>query len=317
MAVSAAWRFAWRTGLRFSLSAESLNGIGMSLALRGLAAAGAGVTIRLNSSAPSFMDRSERSLFALSRCCALAILFAIHRRHDDRLAGTSLFRDQSARNCGSTRVVILWFLLVPLSAAAMLLCARRALIANMSLSSAEESAGGADARRLDRPFVPAGHFTIPPARTIGIRCGYSWRSFSWSRSARPRWCLFRKLCGVSSSASLIVLHFLGIGTAVSIAVRRPLGSFSRRGPRIYQPYLEFMYLNNAYHFYSPEPGPGQLSVVSHVLRRPARQALGPLAQSPRSLMTTVGTKTSWRSNTSACWPSPKTSSPPIRRRIST
>src|SRR5262249_9611707 len=25
--------------------------------------------------------------------------------------------------------------------------------------------------------------------------------------------------------------------------------------RIYRPYLEFMYLNNAYHFYAPEPGP--------------------------------------------------------------
>jgi hypothetical protein len=25
--------------------------------------------------------------------------------------------------------------------------------------------------------------------------------------------------------------------------------------RIYQPYLEFMYLNNAYHYYAPEPGP--------------------------------------------------------------
>src|SRR5205807_9217271 len=25
--------------------------------------------------------------------------------------------------------------------------------------------------------------------------------------------------------------------------------------RVYQPYLEFMYLNNAYHFYAPEPGP--------------------------------------------------------------
>jgi hypothetical protein len=29
--------------------------------------------------------------------------------------------------------------------------------------------------------------------------------------------------------------------------------------RFYRPYLEFMYLNNAYHFYAPEPGPATLA----------------------------------------------------------
>jgi hypothetical protein len=53
---------------------------------------------------------------------------------------------------------------------------------------------------------------------------------------------------------LIVLHFGGICTAVMSAPPAPWLVQQIWG-RIYQPYLEFMYLNNAYHFYAPEPGP--------------------------------------------------------------
>src|SRR5437868_1267675 len=53
---------------------------------------------------------------------------------------------------------------------------------------------------------------------------------------------------------LIVLHFVGICTAVVSAPPAPWLVQQIWG-RIYQPYLEFMYLNNAYHFYAPEPGP--------------------------------------------------------------
>jgi hypothetical protein len=53
---------------------------------------------------------------------------------------------------------------------------------------------------------------------------------------------------------MVLLHFGGICTAVMAAPPAPwlLGQI---WTRIYRPYLEFMYLNNAYHFYSPEPGP--------------------------------------------------------------
>jgi hypothetical protein len=53
---------------------------------------------------------------------------------------------------------------------------------------------------------------------------------------------------------LIVLHFLGILTAVTAAPPAPwLANVA--WTYFYRPYLEFMYLNNAYHFYAPEPGP--------------------------------------------------------------
>jgi hypothetical protein len=58
--------------------------------------------------------------------------------------------------------------------------------------------------------------------------------------------------------SLVILfHFGGIVTAVTAAQPSPWLS-GQIWTYIYRPYLYFMYLNNAYHFYSPEPGPASL-----------------------------------------------------------
>jgi hypothetical protein len=53
---------------------------------------------------------------------------------------------------------------------------------------------------------------------------------------------------------LVLLHFGGILTAVLSAPPTPW-LVGQIWARFYRPYLEFMYLNNAYHFYAPEPGP--------------------------------------------------------------
>jgi hypothetical protein len=55
---------------------------------------------------------------------------------------------------------------------------------------------------------------------------------------------------------LIVLHFGGIVTAVTSADNGWLPN--QLWNLFYRPYLQFMYLNNAYHFYAPEPGPAPL-----------------------------------------------------------
>jgi hypothetical protein len=63
--------------------------------------------------------------------------------------------------------------------------------------------------------------------------------------------------------SLVLLfHFGGILTAVT-AVQPPNNAPMPWLPsvlwhRVYRPYLTFFYMNNAYHFYSPDPGPPQL-----------------------------------------------------------
>lgn len=51
-----------------------------------------------------------------------------------------------------------------------------------------------------------------------------------------------------------VLHFVGICTACMSAPPAPW-LVQQTWVRVFRPYLEFMYLNNAYHFYAPEPGP--------------------------------------------------------------
>lgn len=55
----------------------------------------------------------------------------------------------------------------------------------------------------------------------------------------------------------ILFHFGGILTATTWPETngRTAWLSNQTGLRIYQPYFKFMYLSNAYHFYSPDPGP--------------------------------------------------------------
>ena len=53
---------------------------------------------------------------------------------------------------------------------------------------------------------------------------------------------------------LFTLHFAGISTAALSAPPAPW-IVQQAWMRLFRPYLEFVYLNNAYHFYAPEPGP--------------------------------------------------------------
>ncbi|VTS06990.1 hypothetical protein [Tuwongella immobilis] len=53
---------------------------------------------------------------------------------------------------------------------------------------------------------------------------------------------------------LAVVHFGGILVAVTSPPPQPFLS-QQIWVKFYRPYLQSMYLNNAYHFYSPEPGP--------------------------------------------------------------
>jgi hypothetical protein len=60
---------------------------------------------------------------------------------------------------------------------------------------------------------------------------------------------------------LVVFHFAGIFCAVLSAAppgNSPPWLTTQIWTRVFRPYLQFVYLNNAYHFYSPEPGPATL-----------------------------------------------------------
>lgn len=56
---------------------------------------------------------------------------------------------------------------------------------------------------------------------------------------------------------LIVFHFGGIFLATTTPPPTPWVT-EQVFTRVYNPYLQFLYLRNAYHFYSPEPGPASL-----------------------------------------------------------
>lgn len=58
-------------------------------------------------------------------------------------------------------------------------------------------------------------------------------------------------------SALFLLHYGGIFTATTWPEPAPWLT-NQSAQRLYMPYFKFMYLSNAYHFYSPEPGPASL-----------------------------------------------------------
>ncbi len=58
-------------------------------------------------------------------------------------------------------------------------------------------------------------------------------------------------------SGVIVFHFVGILSTVFSVPPSPWLA-TNAWTYVFRPYLEFMYLNNAYHFYSPDPGPPNL-----------------------------------------------------------
>lgn len=59
--------------------------------------------------------------------------------------------------------------------------------------------------------------------------------------------------------AVLLFHFFGIFLATTTPTPTPWVT-EQIYTRAYNPYLQFLYLRNAYHFYSPEPGPASLLV---------------------------------------------------------
>ena len=60
-------------------------------------------------------------------------------------------------------------------------------------------------------------------------------------------------------SAFLLLHFFGILLATTSPNPTPW-MVDQLYRRVYEPYLQFVYLRNAYHFYSPEPGPASILV---------------------------------------------------------
>jgi hypothetical protein len=60
-------------------------------------------------------------------------------------------------------------------------------------------------------------------------------------------------------SALLVFHFCGIFLATTTPPATPWLT-EQAFLRVFNPYLQFLYMRNAYHFYSPEPGPASILV---------------------------------------------------------
>ena len=130
-------------------------------------------------------------------------------------------------------------------------------------------------------FAAAGTGLDEQAVTAVYLAGGAFVALANAISCHPDWDSFRLLLGVMVAVGLIgavlvlmpraarrtavVLlagtHFVGILTAVfSVAPPNAPACWlaNTMWTAFYRPYLQFTYLNNAYHFYSPEPGPPTL-----------------------------------------------------------
>jgi hypothetical protein len=228
---------------------DMLAGIRVALVFLGVLTAGMGVRIRLGSASPAFLNGfapHARGLITLGLAflfvliAAALTVFLVLRFFEINPTGWRL-----------NGLMILWALVCPASVAAAVGCVRRA--GNHSMSAAEE---GAAILGLAALTAFCGCWALynraSPDDWDSMRLFLS-VVFVVALGAAPLVLVSQALRRLVVSV-LIVLHFIGIGTAVVSAPPAPWLVQQMWG-RIYQPYLEFMYLNNAYHFYAPEPGP--------------------------------------------------------------
>jgi hypothetical protein len=80
---------------------------------------------------------------------------------------------------------------------------------------------------------------------------------------------------------LALVHYVGIFCATTWPDPAPWATH-QIGTRIYLPYLKFMYLQNAYHFYSPEPGP-----ASHIFALVKYDKIDPKTGKPEAQWITL------------------------------
>jgi hypothetical protein len=236
---------AWAWVLAFGDNASAIRFV---LICFGLLSAGGAIVIRLNSSAPAFLDTMSRDTRKLVTAGLVLIFGALAMTVSVllllRLAGVQLLW-----NPGS--LVLIWLIVVPVSVSAAWFCSGQQ---NKKINEREE----------------AGALLVLGALASAFACF----ALYLGKDRAAEWQSIRLLFGVMAFVALvaaplvvvpqnvrrgvisllILLHFGGILSAVLSTPPTPW-IVAQLWTRIYRPYLEFMYLTNAYHFYAPDPGP--------------------------------------------------------------
>jgi hypothetical protein len=228
---------------------EGAAGVRLLLIVIGLLSAGAAVILRFNSTNGAFLDGLEpiahsRALLALSAAGAVLALSAT------ALLLASLLDYDIPWQWSS--VLWMWVLTTPAgvlvafyflqrrqaglpisteaeSAVLLLAAAVTAFLACWALYVNQEQAADWESSRFFLAVLAGVAFLAAPLMLL------------------PKWA--RQL----AISFLIVYHFAGIVSAAMSPEPAPWIVHQVYG-RLFRPYLEFMYLTNAYHFYAPEPG---------------------------------------------------------------
>jgi hypothetical protein len=227
-----------------------MPGVGYGLVVVGLLAAAGALVIRLGSNQPPYLDQLDQA----QRNFLLLVLAGLFGLMVLGVSGLLLlsFLGLFSVTSGWGQLAVWWVVVAPMSATAAaqcwnrmrekepwqvreegaLLCLLAALACFFSVWALYDPQ---DPLHLDTMRLFLGTLTLV------------------ALVAAPLWLIPQQARrGVISL--LIVLHFGGILTACFFVPPSP-APVGQLYYRIYRPYLEFIYLTNAYHFYAPEPGP--------------------------------------------------------------
>jgi hypothetical protein len=265
-----AWGWAHLFGTRASDNRVVLLAVG-------LLAAGVAVALRLNTARGAYLERLP-AVWQRSCSLGLAALFALLLLALSALVGAGLMGTPGAPLHPGLAIVF-WCLLAPLSAAAMGRCLR--------LVRWGERVSGAEEAAILLWLATLCLYVGARALDLGAPFAEDWDSIRFFlRSATLATLFGAALVAVTPAVRrlgislLILFHFGGICIAALAASPSPW-LVTQIWMRVYRPYLEFMYLNNAYHFYAPEPGPASFVWFRLIYADPEGQEVGVWEKVPR------------------------------------
>ena len=216
----------------------------------GLLCAGAGVWLRCRDRETVYVRTGMPPLAILLRL-GMGLLFAALALFVTGLLISTFFTSETGWKPGATSLV--WLSVAPTSAFAALRCWKR--------ESGQETLGVQE--EVGLAILAAGGFALLGSYTLdlGPAMVEDWDSMRLFLRVAASFSAFAAALVLVSTrlrrlvlSLLIPLHFVAISNACLAAPPAPW-IVQQTWTRLFRPYLEFMYLNNAYHFYAPEPGP--------------------------------------------------------------
>lgn len=258
--------WAWLWTLSFGVIASDTRVAVLAL---GLLLAGVGVWLRWNDPQTVYLRPCSDGLARFARLGMVGLFTLLALGITVLFVLTLFYSNQMVWKPGTTFLV--WLSVAPASLLAAFRCLKREK--NDPELSAVEEVGFSLAAAAGVCFLGSLALYIPDDPT-------DWDSIRMLLRILTAICLLGSALVLVSTrmrrlvlSLLIVLHFAGISTACLAAPPSPW-IVGQIWIRIFRPYLELMYLNNAYHFYAPEPAPASYMWFRLIYTAPDGQEYG-------------------------------------------